>query len=280
MKLLRHGPDGQEKPGLLDQDGQIRDLSGVIPDLTPEQLGAEALARLAALDPAALPLVPAQTRLGAPVAGTRKVLAIGLNYADHAAETGAVAPKEPMLFSKAVTSICGPNDVTELPPSSTRLDWEVELGFVIGTRAKAIAAGTGLAHIAGYVLANDYSEREWQKDRAGQFVKGKSHDSFCPLGPWLVTRDEIADPQDLSMHLSVNGETRQSGSTATMIHKVVFLVEYLSQFVTLEPGDVILTGTPPGVGAGMKPPQFLRAGDVVELGIEGLGRQRHEVVAL
>ncbi|MER5170280.1 MULTISPECIES: fumarylacetoacetate hydrolase family protein [Thioclava] len=280
MKFLRFGAEGQEKPGLLDEGGLIRDLSGVIKDLTPDQLGAEALAKLADLDVEALPVVEGAPRLGVPVAGIRKVLAIGLNYADHAAETGAVPPKEPMLFSKAITSICGPDDPTELPASSTHLDWEVELGFVIGTRAKAIPAGTGLDHIAGYVLANDYSEREWQKDRAGQFVKGKSHDTFCPLGPWLVTRDEVADPQDLDMYLRVNGESRQKGNTSTMIHKVAFLVDYLSQFVTLEPGDVILTGTPPGVGAGMKPPRYLKAGDIVELGIDGLGTQRHEVVAL
>lgn len=280
MKLLRFGPVGEEKPGILDGNGSIRDLSGLIADLGPDQLAPDALEKLAAIDLDSLPVIASDTRLGAPVAGVRKVLAIGLNYADHAAETGAIPPEEPMLFSKAVTAICGPNDPTELPSHASQLDWEVELGFVIGTRAKHIATGDGLSHIAGYVLANDYSERGWQKERAGQFVKGKSHDSFCPLGPWLVTRDEIADPQAIDLSLSVSGASRQNGSTATMIHKVAFLVEYLSQFVTLEPGDVVLTGTPPGVGAGMSPKQFLKAGDVVELEGAGLGRQRHDVVTV
>lgn len=279
MKLFQWGEKGEERPGMIAADGSLRDLGGVVGALTGAELAPEALARLAALDAGALPRVPEGARIGAPVAQVGKLIAIGLNYADHAAEAGMQVPPEPVVFMKATTAICGPDDPTELPRGSEKLDWEVELAFVIGSRAKYVAPGQGLGHVAGYMVCNDISERAFQAERAGQWVKGKSHDSFAPLGPWLVTADEVPDPQALTLWLDVNGAAQQRGTTQTMVYGVAFLVEYLSQFMTLEPGDIITTGTPPGVGMGQKPPRFLRAGDVVTLGIEGLGQQRQVVVA-
>jgi len=279
MKLLRHGPKGAERPGLLDADGVVRDLSGVVPDIGPAQLDPAGIARLAALDPAALPRVEGEPRLGVPVAGVGKLIGIGLNYADHAAESGMQVPPEPIVFLKATSCLSGPHDPVVLPPGSENLDWEVELGVVIGRTATRVDEAVAMDHVCGYVVVNDVSEREWQARRAGQWTKGKSHDTFGPVGPWLVTRDEVADPQALGMWLEVNGERMQSGSTRTMVYGVRFLVSYLSRFMTLHPGDVIATGTPPGVGMGMKPPRFLKAGDVMRLGIEGLGEQRQQVVA-
>ncbi|MBC7156641.1 MAG: fumarylacetoacetate hydrolase family protein [Rhodobacteraceae bacterium] len=279
MKLLRHGPAGAEKPGMLDAAGIVRDLSGVVPDIAGEALSDAGLARLAALDPATLPAVPAGTRLGPCVGGTGKFICIGLNYSDHAAETGAQVPSEPIIFMKATSAICGPDDPLIIPRGSKKTDWEVELAVIVGARAKYVAEADALAHVAGYAVAHDVSERAFQTERSGQWTKGKSCDNFGPTGPWLVTRDEVADPQTLPMWLKVNGETMQNGSTATMVFGVARLVSYLSQFMTLHPGDIIATGTPPGVGMGMKPQRFLKPGDVVELGIEGLGSQRQEVVA-
>lgn len=279
MKLMRFGPSGQEKPGLVAPDGSLRDLSAHVPDITGDTLLPESLARIAALDPADLPEVPADTRLGPPVGGVGKAICIALNYSDHAAESGLEVPPEPMIFMKATSALCGPTDPIVLPRGSRHTDWEVELGVCIGAPAKYIEEADALSHVAGYFCGNDVSERHFQNHRAGQFTKGKSSDTFGPMGPWLVTADEVADPQALQMWLKVNGETKQDGSTATMIFGVQHLIAYLSQFFTLQPGDVIFTGTPPGVGAGMKPTQFLRAGDVVELGIEGLGSQRCEVRA-
>lgn len=271
MKFLRYGEQGQEKPGFLDADGNLRDLSGQIDDLAGDVLG-----RLDALR-ADGPIVEGNPRLGPPVAGTAKMVCIGLNYRDHAAETGATPPAEPMIFMKATSAICGPNDTIELPRGSTSTDWEVELGIVIGKRAKYITEDEVMDHIAGFVAVNDVSERDFQKKRAGQFTKGKSCDTFGPVGPWLVTPDEIADPQNLGLRLIVNGETRQNGSTADMIFGVVHSVAYLSQFMTLHPGDIIATGTPAGVGLGMDPPTFLKAGDEVVLEVDGLGQQRMNV---
>ncbi len=279
MKLLRYGAKGSEKPGILARDGTIRDLSGVVGDIGGATLCDEGLARLRGLDPAQLPEVPAGTRLGPCVAGTGKFICIGLNYSDHAAETGAKVPAEPIIFMKATSAICGPDDVVYIPRGSEKTDWEVELGVVIGKRAKYVTEADAMAHVAGYCVINDVSERAFQTERHGQWTKGKSCDTFGPTGPWLVTRDEIADPQALPMWLKVNGVTRQDGSTATMVYGVAFLVSYLSQFMSLEPGDIISTGTPPGVGMGMKPPVFLAPGDVVELGIEGLGQQRQTFLA-
>jgi len=279
MKLLRHGPAGAEKPGMLDAAGIVRDLSGVVPDIAGEALSDAGLARLAALDPATLPAVPAGTRLGPCVGGTGKFICIGLNYSDHAAETGAQVPSEPIIFMKATSAICGPDDPLIIPRGSKKTDWEVELAVIVGARAKYVAEADALAHVAGYAVAHDVSERAFQTERSGQWTKGKSCDNFGPTGPWLVTRDEVADPQTLPMWLKVNGETMQNGSTATMVFGVARLVSYLSQFMTLHPGDIIATGTPPGVGMGMKPQRFLKPGDVVELGVEGLGSQRQEVVA-
>jgi len=278
MKLLRWGEAGSERPGLLAEDGTIRDLSGVIDDIDGAALSAAALARLAQVEAATLPVVDPATRLGAPVTRVGKMIAIGLNYADHAAEAGMQVPPEPVIFMKATSSICGPNDAVERPRESEKLDWEVELAFVIGTRAKYVTEAEALNHVAGYMICNDVSERAFQAERSGQWVKGKSHDTFAPLGPWLVTREEVADPQALSLWLDVNGEAMQRGTTATMVYGVAFLVSYLSRFMTLEPGDVITTGTPPGVGLGMKPPRFLNPGDVMTLGVEGLGQQRQTVV--
>ncbi len=274
MKLLRYGAPGAEKPGMLDATGTIRDLSGVVTDIAGDVLTPAGLARLAAIDPATLPAVAADVRHGPCVGRVGKFMCIGLNYADHAAETGAPIPKEPILFMKANSAICGPNDEILIPRGSEKTDWEVELGVVIGARAKYVTEAEALNHVAGYCVINDYSERAFQAERGGQWTKGKSCDTFGPIGPWLVTADEVADPQQLGMWLTVNGVTRQDGSTRTMVFGVAQLVSYLSQFMTLEPGDVISTGTPPGVGLGMKPPVYLKPGDVVELGIEGLGRQR------
>ncbi|MFN3937670.1 MAG: fumarylacetoacetate hydrolase family protein [Gemmobacter sp.] len=279
MKLLRWGPPGAERPGMLDPEGVARDLTGLVPDIAGAVLSDQGLAMLRALDAAALPRVPDGARLGPCVGGTGKFVCIGLNYSDHAAETGATVPPEPIIFMKATSAICGPDDPIVIPRGSEKTDWEVELAVIIGTRAKYVPEAAALNHVAGYAVANDVSERAFQTERAGQWTKGKSCDSFGQLGPWLVTRDEVADPQDLAMWLKVNGQTMQDGSTRTMVYGVAHLVSYLSQFMTLHPGDVISTGTPPGVGMGMKPPRYLRPGDVVELGIAGLGRQRQDVVA-
>ncbi|MGV8803645.1 MAG: fumarylacetoacetate hydrolase family protein [Polaromonas sp.] len=279
MKLLRYGPPGQEKPGLLDEQGRLRDLSAVIGDLGPDQLSDAALDRLRQLAVNELPLVEGEPRLGSPVTGIRKFIAIGLNYADHAAETGAPIPAEPIFFMKATSCIQGPGDEVMLPRGSVKTDWEVELGVVIGTRARYVPEDEALGHVAGYCVANDVSEREFQLERGGTWDKGKGCDTFGPLGPWLVTRDEVPDPQQLTLWLDVNGQPRQRGSTKTMIFSIARLVSYVSQFMTLEPGDVITTGTPPGVGMAMKPPSFLKEGDVVTLGVQGLGEQRQRVVA-
>jgi 2-keto-4-pentenoate hydratase/2-oxohepta-3-ene-1,7-dioic acid hydratase in catechol pathway len=279
MKLLRWGEPGAERPGLLDAGGEIRDLTGLVPDIGGAVLGDAGLAMLQGIDPRSLPRVAPGTRLGPCVAGVGKIICIGLNYADHAAESGMPVPPEPIIFMKATSALCGPDDALIIPRGSEKTDWEVELAVVIGTRAKHVSEDRALAHVAGYAVMNDVSERAFQTERSGQWTKGKSCDSFGPLGPWLVTRDEVADPQDLPMWLKVNGEKVQDGSTRTMVYGVAHLVSYLSRFMTLHPGDVISTGTPPGVGMGMKPPRYLRAGDLVELGIAGLGSQRQEVVA-
>ncbi|OZI63466.1 fumarylacetoacetate hydrolase family protein [Bordetella genomosp. 11] len=278
MKLLRYGAKGQEKPGLLDAQGRIRDLSGHIADVDAATLLPETLDRLKTIDPATLPLVPGTPRLGPCVTGTGKFICIGLNYSDHAAETGATVPPEPIIFMKATSAITGPNDPIEIPRGSEKTDWEVELGVVIGKPAKYVAESDAMAHVAGYCLINDVSERAFQAERQGQWTKGKSADTFGPIGPWLVTPDEIADPQALSMWLEVNGHRYQNGSTATMVYGVRYLVSYLSQFMSLQPGDIISTGTPPGVGLGQNPQVYLKRGDVVTLGIEGLGTQRQDVV--
>ena len=279
MKLLRYGPRGQEKPGLLDAAGAIRDLSGVVSDLGPGEISPAGLGRLAGLDPASLPEVSGSPRLGLPVAGTAKVLCVGLNYIDHANEVGAPIPKDAIYFQKPVTALTGPNDSIVKPVDSTMLDWEVELVVVMGSKAQYIAESEVMDHIAGFALGNDVSEREFQTRRSGQWTKGKSHDSFAPIGPWLVTRDEIADVQNLDMFLNVNGQRMQTGNTSKMIFSVVEAVAYASRFMTLMPGDVIMTGTPPGVGSAMKPPRFLDVGDEVHLGIEGLGEARQTVVS-
>lgn len=279
MKLLRHGPIGAERPGLLAADGTIRDLTGIVPDIGGAVLSDVGLSALRGVDVAALPVVDAATRLGPCVAGTGKFICIGLNYADHAAESGMAVPPEPVIFMKATSAICGPNDPIIIPRGSEKTDWEVELAVIIGTKAKYVSQADALNHVAGFAVANDVSERAFQTERAGQWTKGKSCDNFGQLGPWLVTRDEVADPQDLSMWLTVNGVKVQNGSTKTMVYGVAHVVSYLSQFMTLHPGDVISTGTPPGVGMGMKPPRYLKAGDVVELGISGLGQQRQDVIA-
>ena len=279
MKLVRYGNPGKEKPGLIDADGKLRDLSAVITDIGPDQLGDAALAKLRKLKTANLPLVKGSPRMGSPVAGVPKFIAIGLNYADHAAESGLPIPKEPVVFMKATSCIQGPNDPVMLPKGSVKTDWEVELGVVIGTRARYVSQKEALNHVAGYCTVNDVSEREFQIERGGTWDKGKGCDTFGPLGPWLVTRDEVPNPQRLSLWLDVNGKRVQSGSTKTMIFSVAKIVSYVSQFMTLEPGDVITTGTPPGVGLGMKPPMFLKKGDVMNVGIEGLGEQQQQVIA-
>lgn len=279
MKLVRYGNPGKEKPGLIDANGQLRDLSSVVKDIGPDQLGDAALAKIAKVKTDKLPLVKGKPRYGCPVASVGKFIAIGLNYADHAAESGLPIPAEPVVFTKAISCIQGPNDPVMLPKGSKKTDWEVELGVVIGKQARYVSQKDALSYVAGYCNINDVSEREFQIERGGTWDKGKGCDTFGPIGPWLVTRDEIANVQKLSMWLDVNGKRMQTGNTKTMIFSVAKLVSYVSQFMTLEPGDVITTGTPPGVGLGMKPPLYLKKGDVMTLGIEGLGDQRQEVVA-
>lgn len=275
MKLIRYGQPGTERPGLLDSEGVLRDLSMLLPDLGPAQLSPRTLAALAAIDATRLPAVEGAPRLGCPVGGVGKIVCVGLNYADHAAEAGMQAPAEPVLFMKAITSLSGPNDELRIPPGSQKTDWEVELGMVIGTRASHVDEATALQHVAGFVLANDVSERSWQIERGGQWVKGKSYDSFAPIGPWLVTPDEVADPHALDLWLEVNGQRVQNGNTRNFIFGLPKVIAYISQFMTLEPGDIVLTGTPAGVGLGQKPaPWFLKPGDVVRLGATGLGEQR------
>jgi 2-keto-4-pentenoate hydratase/2-oxohepta-3-ene-1,7-dioic acid hydratase in catechol pathway len=277
MKLLRYGPVGQEKPGLVDKDGKVRDLSAHVKDIAGDAISPEGLKKLAAIDPASLPVVSVD-RYGPCVAGTGKFICIGLNYSDHAAETGATVPPEPIIFMKATSAIVGPNDNVEIPRGSLKTDWEVELGVVIGKHAKYVSEDEAMDHVAGYCLINDVSERAFQAERQGQWTKGKSADTFGPTGPWLVTKDEIEDPQNLKMWLDVNGHRYQNGTSATMVYGVKYLVSYLSQFMSLHPGDIISTGTPPGVGLGQKPNVFLKEGDVITLGIEGLGEQRQDVV--
>jgi ureidoglycolate lyase len=279
MKLLRYGPAGQEKPGMLDRDGHIRDLSGAVRDIDGETLSPSALDRLRRLDPATLPLVSGTPRLGPCVGNVSKVLAIGLNYRLHAQEAGAEIPKEPIFFLKAISSICGPNDDTVIPRGSIKTDYEVELGIVIGTKTSYVSEADAPKHIAGYCVVNDVSEREFQIERGGQWTKGKSADTFCPMGPWLVTADEVPDPGKLQLWTEVNGERRQNSNTADLIFGVNHIVSYVSQFMTLLPGDVIPTGTPSGVGLGFKPPKFLKPGDRVRLSVEGLGEQNQRLVA-
>jgi 2,4-diketo-3-deoxy-L-fuconate hydrolase len=278
MKLVRYGNPGREKPGLIDDDGKLRDLSGVVPDIGPEQLGQVGLTRIRKANAAKLPAVRGNPRLGCPVARVPKFIAIGLNYSDHAAESNMPIPAEPIVFMKATSCIQGPNDPVMLPRGSVKTDWEVELGVVIGTRARYVPKARALAHVAGYTVCNDVSEREFQLERGSQWDKGKGCDTFGPIGPWLVTVDEVANVQKLDMWLDVNGQRMQTGNTRTMIFNVAKIVSYCSHFMTLEPGDVITTGTPPGVGLGMKPPLYLKKGDVMTLGIEGLGEQRQMVI--
>ncbi len=279
MKLLRYGPRGQEKPGLLDRNGRIRDLSGIVADITPDVLSPAALDRLRKLDPASLPPVSGEPRLGPCVAQVPKLVCVGLNYTDHAKEVGAAIPAEPVLFMKATTAITGPNDDVMLPKGSQKGDWEVELGVVIGSKTQYVGVHDAMKHVAGYCIVNDVSEREYQLERGGNWSKGKSADTFAPLGPYLVTADEVPDPQVLDLFCEINGQRMQNGSTRNMIFPVAHIVSYISHFMTLLPGDVIPTGTPAGVGAGMKPPRFLRPGDTMRLGIAGLGEQRQRVVA-
>lgn len=279
MKLLRFGEAGQEKPGILDTDGKIRDVSSLVSDFTPDTISPLMLGSLTRADFSSLPEVPAGTRLGAPLARTGHFLAIGLNYADHAEESGMPIPAEPIIFSKAPSSLSGPNDDVIIPRGSAKTDWEVELAVIIGEHCHDIDEEQALSMVFGYALCNDVSEREFQAERGGQWIKGKSAPTFGPLGPWIVTSDEIADPQDLDMFLDVNGERCQTGNTKTMIFSVAHIVSYVSRFMALEPGDIITTGTPPGVGMGMKPQRFLKAGDEMRLGIAGLGEQRQKVVA-
>jgi 2-keto-4-pentenoate hydratase/2-oxohepta-3-ene-1,7-dioic acid hydratase in catechol pathway len=274
MKLLRYGETGSEKPGLLDADGTIRDLSGHVADIGGNVLEPASLASLAKLDPKTLPAVAGNPRIGPCVANVGKFICIGLNYSDHAAETGSAVPSEPIVFMKANSAIVGPNDDVLIPRGSEKTDWEVELAIVIGKSAKYVSEADALDYVAGYCVAHDVSERAFQVERKGQWTKGKSCDTFGPIGPWLVTKDEVANPQDVGMWLKVNGETMQDGTTRTMVYGVAYLVSYLSQFMSLHPGDVIATGTPPGVGMGKKPPRYLKPGDVVELSVEGLGTQK------
>ena len=278
MKLLRYGPKGQEKPGLLDNDGKIRDLSAVITDVAGPVLSDESLARLRAIDPAGLPPVPGEPRIGPCVGAIGKFVGIGLNYADHAAETGAAIPKEPVVFNKWVTCVNGCNDDIQIPPGSTKTDWEVELGVIIGQTAQRVSEADALNCVAGYCVVNDVSEREYQLERGPTWDKGKGFDTFGPIGPWLVTKDEVPDPQNLQLWLEVDGVRRQSGTTKTMVFSVAILVSYLSRIMTLNPGDVIATGTPPGVGMAMKPPVFLKPGQMVRLGVERLGEQHQLTV--
>lgn len=279
MKLVRFGALGAEKPGIVDAAGKIRELPGHIPDFTGAHLSPASLDKIRKIDPTSLPLAPDGVRIGAPVSGTRTFIAIGLNYADHARETGQDIPTEPILFNKAASAICGPYDDVMYPKNSDRMDWECEIAFVIGSRARYVEKAEALKYIAGFMICNDVSERRFQTKRNGQWVKGKSAETFGPLGPWLVTPDEIQDPQNLAMTLDVNGANKQTGSTATMIFKIPELLAYVTEFMVLEPGDIITTGTPPGVGSAKKPPEYLQAGDVMTLRIEGLGEQRQTVVA-
>lgn len=279
MKLARYGAPGAERPALVDKDGVLRDISGVVRDIDGALFTSGELERLRDIDPFRLAAVPAGSRIGACVAGVGKFICVGLNYADHARETGKEPPAEPILFMKATSAIAGPNDDVEIPKGSEKADWEVELGIVIGKRAKYVSEAKALDHVAGYCLVNDVSERAFQSERGGQWTKGKSHDTFGPIGPWLVTRDEIADPQNLDLWLDVDGVRRQTGNTRTMIFGVAHLVAYISQFMTLEPGDIIATGTPPGVGLGLKPPVFLQTGQTMRLGITGLGQQQQRTIA-
>ena len=278
MKLVRFGPEGQEKPGLVDGDGKIRDISAVVDDIAGATLGDETIAKLRALDTASLPLAPEGARIGACVGKVGNFIAVGLNYADHAAESGMAVPSEPIIFNKAPSCVVGPDDTVLIPPGSEKTDWEVELAVVIGKRASYVSEADALDYVAGYCVCNDVSERAYQIERGGQWMKGKGCPTFGPIGPWLVTRDAV-DTSDLSMQLSVNGERVQDGSSSTMVFKVPFLVHYISQFMILEPGDVITTGTPPGVGMGMKPPRYLKPGDTMEVTIAGLGTQRQKVAA-
>jgi 2-keto-4-pentenoate hydratase/2-oxohepta-3-ene-1,7-dioic acid hydratase in catechol pathway len=278
MKLLRYGKLGKEKPGILDKEGRIRDLSAYVSDIDGNTISPKSLAKLRKVKIESLPLVKGNPRLGACVAKSQKFIAIGLNYSDHAAESGLQVPKEPVVFTKQVSCISGPNDTVTLPPKSKKGDWEVELGVIIGTKAKNIKKADALKHVAGYCTINDLSEREFQVERSGQWTKGKSYDTFGPIGPWLVTSDEVKDPQKLSMWLELNGKRVQSGNTATMVFGVAHIVAYLSQFFTLMPGDIITTGTPPGVGMGMKPPKYLKPGDHMRICVEGLGVQEQMVV--
>jgi 2-keto-4-pentenoate hydratase/2-oxohepta-3-ene-1,7-dioic acid hydratase in catechol pathway len=275
---MRVGPLGAEKPAILAADGTIRDLSAHVADIAGAAIGPEGLAKIAAIDTASLPVVAEGTRIGACVGGTGKFICIGLNYSDHAAESGMAVPPEPVIFMKATSAICGPYDDVLIPRGSEKTDWEVELGVIIGKTAKYVSEDEALDYVAGYAVSHDVSERAFQTERAGQWTKGKSCDTFGPTGPWLVTKDDVADPQNLKMWLKVNGQTMQDGTSSTMVYNVKFLVSYLSQFMSLHPGDIISTGTPPGVGMGMKPPRYLRDGDVVELGIEGLGSQKQTFV--
>jgi 2-keto-4-pentenoate hydratase/2-oxohepta-3-ene-1,7-dioic acid hydratase in catechol pathway len=278
MKLCRFGPAGAEKPGLVDAAGKIRDLSAHVKDIDGNVLSDAALATLKAIDPTSLPEAPQGVRIGPPVGNVRNFMAIGLNYADHAKEAGQEIPKEPIIFYKLTNCICGPNDDVMIPRGSTKLDWELEIAFVVGKRSRYVELKDAQSHIAGYTICNDVSERHFQIERGGQWMKGKCAETFGPLGPWLVTRDEVKDVNNLPMSLELNGKTMQKGSTSTMIFKCDFILHYVSQFMVLEPGDVVTTGTPPGVGLGMKPPLFLKAGDTMTLAIEGLGRQQQKVV--
>ena len=279
MKLVRYGRPGKEKPGLFDEEGRLRDLSGVVADIDPSLLSDKALRKLGKIDVKTLPLVRGNPRLGVPLAGVRKFIGIGLNYADHAAETGAPIPKEPIIFMKAITCLNGPDDAIMLPQGSKKTDWEVELGVVIGTRAQYVSEADALNYVAGYCVVNDVSEREFQKERGPQWDKGKGCDTFGPVGPWLVTRDEVMDVQRLDLYLELNGKRMQTGCTETMIFSVAQIVSYVSRFMTLEPGDIIATGTPPGVGDARTPKRFLKRGDKLRLGIAGLGEQQSEIVA-
>jgi 2,4-diketo-3-deoxy-L-fuconate hydrolase len=279
MKLVRYGTAGKEKPGLIDPSGALRDLSAVVNDIDASVLSRDGRARLAAIDPQSLPLVSGQPRYGAPVAHVSKFICVGLNYSEHAAETGAPIPEQPILFMKATSALSGPNDDVVIPKGSVKTDWEVELGVVIGETARSVSVENALSHVAGYVVVNDLSEREFQLEHGGQWVKGKSCDTFGPIGPWLVTTDDVPDPQNLGLWLEVNGHRYQDGNTRTMIFGVAQLVSYISRYMTLLPGDVISTGTPSGVGLGLKPPVYLRPGDTIELGIDGLGTQRQHVRA-
>jgi 2-keto-4-pentenoate hydratase/2-oxohepta-3-ene-1,7-dioic acid hydratase in catechol pathway len=279
MKLLRYGTPGQEKPGLLDKTGQIRDLSAAIPDISGDTITPQSLQRIQTLDPAKLPTVSGSPRLGPCVSRVGKFLCIGLNYSDHAAEAGMKPPAEPVVFMKATSAITGPNDNVVIPRTSVKSDWEVELGVIIGSPTKYVSESEALNHVAGYCVVNDLSERTFQLEGTGQWVKGKSADTFGPIGPWLVTRDEVPDPQNLRMWLKINGHQYQNGNTKTMIFSVAHIVAYLSRFMSLQPGDIISTGTPPGVGMGQKPPKYLQSGDKIELGVQGLGEQAQSVVA-